>query len=246
MSDDDGKNHPSRFSTKPLYQQLHDALAKRISSEEWKPGAALPNETDLAREVGVSPGTMRKALDLLESEHLVTRRQGRGTFVNDQSSHELALRFTNIRDRHGARLADAVASDSIATGEASDIECGRLGLQPREPVYRIRRVRTSSGRPFIVDETTMPAARFPGLSDRKHRSQRICVLLGQYGVLPGRALEQVSIGAATPAVANVLGLAAGSPILVLDRIVYDLDDDPVEWRMAYCHLVDECYVAEMS
>ena len=67
----------TRFSTRPLYLQLRDALAERIAHGEWKPGTAIPNESDLAREFGVSSGTMRKALDMMEAEHLLTRRQGR-------------------------------------------------------------------------------------------------------------------------------------------------------------------------
>jgi len=68
----------SRFSTRPLYLQVRDALGERIAGGEWKPSTAIPNEGDLARQFGVSPGTMRKALDLLEAERLLTRRQGRG------------------------------------------------------------------------------------------------------------------------------------------------------------------------
>ena len=92
---------PSKFSTRPLYLQVRDALATRIAGGEWKPNAAIPNESDLAREFGVSSGTMRKALDLMEGERLLTRRQGRGTFVNDQSSEELAERFSNIHATGG-------------------------------------------------------------------------------------------------------------------------------------------------
>ena len=68
------------FSTRPLYLQLHDAPTERVASGQWKPRQALPNEGELAREFDVSVGTMRKALDLMEAERLVTRRQGRGTF----------------------------------------------------------------------------------------------------------------------------------------------------------------------
>ena len=56
---------PSRFLTRPLYLQVRDALAARIAGGEWKPNSAIPNEGDLAREFGVSSGTMRKALDLM-------------------------------------------------------------------------------------------------------------------------------------------------------------------------------------
>jgi GntR family transcriptional regulator len=63
---------------------------------------------DLAREFGVSSGTMRKALDMLEKERLVTRRQGRGTFINDQASGELAVRYSNIRARNGEHVGGEV------------------------------------------------------------------------------------------------------------------------------------------
>ena len=73
----------SRFSTRPLYLQVRDALGERISGGEWKPSTAIPNEGDLARQFGVSPGTMRrKALDLLESLHgaaIVLEDVDRGT-----------------------------------------------------------------------------------------------------------------------------------------------------------------------
>ena len=66
---------PARFSAAPLYEQVKDTIAQQIADGQWKPNLAMPNENELARVLGVSPGTMRKALDLLESEGLVVRRQ---------------------------------------------------------------------------------------------------------------------------------------------------------------------------
>jgi len=110
----------TRFSTRPLYLQLRDALAERIAHGEWKPGTAIPNESDLAREFGVSSGTMRKALDMMEAEHLLTRRQGRGTFVNDQSSDEMAMRFNNVRNREGQRVSGRVRTLETTEGKANE------------------------------------------------------------------------------------------------------------------------------
>src|SRR5262245_39030562 len=67
-----------RFSTRPLHLQLRDALLGRIVAGEWQVGARMPSESKLAQEYGVSPDTVRKALDLLERERVLTRRQGRG------------------------------------------------------------------------------------------------------------------------------------------------------------------------
>jgi GntR family transcriptional regulator len=236
----------TRFSTRPLYLQLRDALAERIAQGEWKPGTAIPNESDLAREFGVSSGTMRKALDMMEGEHLLTRRQGRGTFVNDQASDAMALRFSNIRDRSGERVTGRVKTSEISEGKATDKERDRLALQPNEAVYRVRRVRLHNDRPFMVEETSFPAALFPGLTGMKSPSHRITVLAQEYGLLLGKAEERISIGRAQPAVAADLGIAPDSSLLVVDRVVHGLDSRPVEWRIGYCHFADQYYLAEIG
>jgi GntR family transcriptional regulator len=236
----------TRFSTRPLYLQVRDALAERIAGGEWKPGAVLPNEGDLARESGVSPGTMRKALDLLEAERLVTRRQGRGTFVNDQSSEELAVRYSNIRGRDGARLIDQIRTLDVLEAAAGEDQCARLRLRSHERVYRVRRLRLAGGAPYMLEEVAMPVALFPGLSGQKSPSHRIVVLAQQFGILLGSGEERVTIGSASPEVAEALQLPAESPILILDRLVLTLDGRPAEWRLGHCRISDKYYLAEFK
>lgn len=234
------------LSTRPLYLQLRDVLAERIATGEWKPGIAIPNETDLAREFGVSPGTMRKALGLLEGERLVNRQQGRGTFVNDQGSEALAIRFSNLRGADGVRIAGLVQHSQITEGRASELECQRLRLRAQEPVYRTRRLRLRGEQPFMVEETSLPAALFPGLAAKRDPSHRIAVLAQQYGMLLGKASERVAIDRASPGIAEALGIAPGTSLMLLDRVVETLDGRPVEWRLARCHLASDYYLAEMS
>ena len=236
---------PGRFSNRPLYLQLRDALAGRIAGGEWKPGSAIPNESDLAREFGVSAGTMRKALDLMEGERLLTRRQGRGTFVNDQASDEFAARFNNLRAPDGSRVCDEVEAASITEGKATEPERDRLQLGADDAVFRIHRIRHHKGQVYLVEDASLPAALFPGLAQRSSVADRIIVLAQEYGLLLGKAAERVSLGQASATVAQTLGIAAGSPLMVLDRVVKTLDGRPIEWRMAYCHLVEKYYMAEM-
>ena len=91
----------SALAREPLYLQVCELLSRQIASGVWKPNAALPNELELARELGVSTGTVRKALERLEADRLVMRRQGRGTFVIDQTGPEAASRFERLRQRDG-------------------------------------------------------------------------------------------------------------------------------------------------
>lgn len=236
----------TQFSHRPIYLQLRDVLAARIATAAWKPGVAIPNEGDLAREFGVSPGTMRKALDLMEHERLVTRRQGRGTFVNDQSSDELALRFINIRTPNGDRLIGEVRSPQITDGVANELECARLCLPTGQRVYRIRRVRLSDDKPFMVEEASVPAALFPGLEQMSEFTHRIVCLAQKCGILLGKAEERISIASASPEVADALCVARGSPVTVLDRVVRAMDGQPVEWRVAWCDLAENYYLSLME
>jgi GntR family transcriptional regulator len=235
----------NRFATRPLYLQVRDALAARIAARQWKPSAVIPNEGDLAREFGVSSGTMRKALDLLEAERLLTRRQGRGTFVNDQASDELAVRYTRICGLDGARICADVAVTDVGEAAANEAECLRLRLEPQQRVCRVRRLRTFRGEPFMVEEVSMPAALFPGLAERRDLPPRIAVLAQQFGILLGKGEERLCVGAATPEVAEALKVAVHAPVLVLDRLVHALDGRPVEWRLGKGNLVGKYYVAEM-
>ncbi|MEL7030333.1 MAG: GntR family transcriptional regulator, partial [Pseudomonadota bacterium] len=54
--------HPERPGVRPLYQQVRELFLARISSGAWRPAEALPSEQALAAELGVSQGTVRKAL----------------------------------------------------------------------------------------------------------------------------------------------------------------------------------------
>lgn len=234
------------FSTRPLYLQVRDFVAEHIAKGQWKPGTAIPNEGDLAREFGVSPGTVRKALDLLEGERLVTRRQGRGTFVNDQCSKELANRFINIRGPNGDRIVGADNSGGIANGVANEMERMRLCLLAGERVSRMHRVRFANGKPFMVVEACVPSSLFPSIEQVEGDPGRIVSLAQRYGILLGKAEERISIATVSRDVAEALGVPRGSPIAALDRVVRDNHGRPVEWRMAWCDLAENYYLALMD
>ncbi len=235
------------FLRRALYLQVWDALAGRITSGAWKPGSAIPNESDLARDFGVSLGTIRKALKLMEAQRLVTRRQGLGTFVNDQAAHEFADRFSSFRTADGEPVCGQAKSLEIAKGAANELECTRLRLRADEAVYRIRRVRDHSGQVFMIEDVTLPAGLFPGLADKKAIADHIGALAQEYGILLGKVEERISMGIPQAAIANALLVAPGTPVMVLDRIVLTLDcPRPVEWRLVHCRLVNAYYLAEMG
>jgi GntR family transcriptional regulator len=230
-----------------LYLQLRDLLAERIAQGTWKAGAHIPNEMDLAREVGVSSGTVRKALELMEMQRLITRRQGRGTYVNDPSAAGLADRFRNIRGTGGDRIPGRVNLREITEGIATSLERERLRLPDDAAVFRIHRVSEHAGRNFLVEDITVPAALFASLLDRRAMIDDIVSLAQHHGILLGRGEERISTVVPSLAIAQALGVTAGVPVIMLDRVLFMLETNrPVEWRIAYFHLAESYYFSEIA
>jgi GntR family transcriptional regulator len=231
---------------KALYLQVRDALAERIASGQWKPGMPVANEGDLARELGVSGGTVRKALELMEAQRLITRRQGRGTFVRDQSSDDHAARFCRFRGSSGERLFSRASVPLIVTGAADEQESRRLRLEPGDAVHRMRKIRMYRGRVFMVKDAVVPAALFPGLPDRREVAGSIATLAHAYGILAGTGEERITLSAAIDDIAEALGVPCGTPVMHLDRVVLRLDGPPLEWSIAHCHVAEGHYLAEVG
>ena len=81
---------------KPLYAQVEEIIRKRLIDNYWKPGDVLPSEFDLARELSVSQGTVRKALNEMVAENLLERRQGLGTFVSEYTERRALFLYFNL------------------------------------------------------------------------------------------------------------------------------------------------------
>src|SRR5262245_11326593 len=230
---------------RPLYLQVCDLMADRIATRGWKSGSALLNEGDLAREFGVSAGTVRKALERLEQIGLIARRQGRGSFVRDERSGELAGRFATIRKPDGGSIGVNIGSMAIDGGAATAEECVRLQLAEGEAIWRIRRVLLDGDVPFMFEKASMPAGLFPGLEQQSHAAEGIALLARHFGILLGKGTENVVVQSASAEVSQVLGVAEGALVVVLDRVVLALDGRPIEWRMGWCNLAGKYYQAQL-
>ena len=77
---------------RPLYRQVKELLVRRIGDQVWAPGALIPSEQQIAAELGVSQGTVRKALDEMTAERLLVRRQGRAEAAPRRAARPRALR----------------------------------------------------------------------------------------------------------------------------------------------------------
>jgi GntR family transcriptional regulator len=224
---------------RPLYLQVRDALLERIKDGRWKPGANLPSEIDLYRQLGVSLGTLRKALSVLESEQLIVREPGRGTFVRQHQAGQGLGRFNPIRGIDGAPLRSDVRSRKVKLVSPTAAERAVLKLKPGEQVVRIQRIRMLDQRPLAYEQASLPDRRFPGLVGHDDIPDELEELAQNWGVILARAEAKVRVAPVTSAAAVALSLAERTPVLALERIAFDTDHEPVEVMAAYYDLREE-------
>jgi GntR family transcriptional regulator len=235
----------TRLAARPLYLQVRDVLVQRIVVGHWKPGATLPNETQLAQQLGISIGTVRKALDLMEVERIVTRRQGRGTFVNDYASAETTFPFSMFHNSEGQRISGFKQGRSISRGPAGAEEAARLGLRRGDEVIRVHRVRNHQEQTFMTEVCLLPAKFFTRLPE-DFGSYRLSALAQLNSILVGRADERVDIAPASDLHAVDLGVKEGTPLLRLDRVIFSDHEDALEWRVAHCFMRNERYLVRFN
>ena len=229
---------------RPLYAKVREQLIERIRSGAWKPGQLIPNEFEIAAEFGVSQGTARKAIEALASEHLVVRRQGRGTFVVEHTPAHVMFRFFNLYDAHQEQIIPDSGHAGAVVVRAPPEERAELRLGKNDKVIRIARVRTRDGRPFITETSTLPELLFPGIAELPEIPNTLYDLFQKsYGILVMRTDDRLSAVAADTGAAAALGVPVGAPLLKIDRVAFALDEKPVEWRVSYCHLGDGHYLA---
>jgi GntR family transcriptional regulator len=240
---------PAAPSFQPLYLQIKALLEKSLEAREWGPGAAIPSEIELAGRFGVSQGTVRKAIDALAADNLVVRRQGKGTFVTTHTEEQASsFRFLRIRHNDGHDEYPASRLLDIKRGKAGADAARLLELSPGDAVLILRRVLEWGGEPVVLDEITLPAALFRGLTrsryDAYHGSM-YGLFETQFGVRMLKAREHVSAIAADALSARVLGVAVGAPLLAVDRVTLTYGDRPVEVRRGLCNTLSHHYFNEL-
>lgn len=239
-----------RPDARPLYQQVEAILRDRIVARAWRPGDLIPREPDLATDLGVSPGTVRRALAALERAHLIERRQGRGTFVAQQTSEQALGQFFRLRDLAGRPVTPLTAVLSVEPGAATPEEAAALGLAPDAPVHRVRRSRRLDGWTRVSEAIALPAALFPGL-DLPLAPARLEVEIyvhyqRAHGIIVVRAEEALAARGATEEEARILGLEAGAPVLEVTRLAYDASGRAVERRVTVIDTAAHRYAVELE
>lgn len=244
--DDRAAEKPTAPSFQPLYVQIKALVTQSLEVGEWGPGEAIPSEHDLATRYRVSQGTVRKAIDALASEHMLVRRQGKGTFVATHTEEQLSMfRFLRIRPSDGVDQYPASRLIDLKRIKATAEVARLLWMKPGEAVVLLRRVLEYSGVPVVLDEITLPAALFKGMTRARYEAysgSTYSFFETQFGVRMVRAEERIKAIGADPSSAALLRVESGTPLLAVERVAYTYGDRPVEWRRGLCSTKNHFYL----
>ena len=231
----------------PLYQKLRRVLRGAIEDNRLAADEALPPERDLAAAFGVSRITVRKAVEALVSEGLLTRRQGAGTFVAPRAearvekSFSALSSFTEDMISRGRKPESAWLSRSA--GAVTPEEALTLGLSPGSLVYRFNRIRYADGEPMALEYSTIPGFCLPSelaVEDSLYDA------LDRHSARPARALQRLRAVLFTGEQAKLLGVAPGAPGLFIERRGFMRDGRPMEITQSYYRGDAYDFVAELQ
>lgn len=240
---------PASPTFSPLYRQIKSLLLQRLESGEWRPGEAIPSESELAIRFNVSQGTVRKAIDEMAAENLLVRRQGKGTFVATHDDARAFFRFLRLMPLDGGGQQSKSIPLECWRAKAGTEAARMLALNLGDPIVIVRRVLQFSGKPVVVDEIYLPGEVFGEISLellREYQGSLYSFFESRFGVRMIRAEERLRAVPADKVSAELLGVADGSPLLSVERVSFTYGDKPVEWRRGLYSTAEHCYFNELG
>ncbi|CAB3890689.1 HTH-type transcriptional repressor NagR [Achromobacter anxifer] len=219
----------------PLYARVETALAAEITAGSLSPGSQLPTEDQLIQRFAVSRTTVRKAVENLVARGLVEIRRGKGTFVTEPKLTQALTGLSGFVEDMKAlgRRATARLLDKRPVPATEDV-ARQLGVARGAMVYRIERVRLADGVALSFDETYLPLDIGEKVASNDLEAEPIFDLLELRYDLPLIEAEyQLEAVTADERVALALGIAAGSPIFLIERTSYTEGQRPVDYEKLY-------------
>ena len=230
-----------------IRESLRHELVRRIEAGEWRPSDRLPSEPTLAASMGVSRATLRDALRSLEEDGFVTRVQGSGTFVTHRPrmKNNLDINFgvTDLIRSMGMQPG----TERVRTFEvvATADEARFLAVPEGSPLRCLERVRTADGQPVVLSVDMVPLELLgdhPDLLERVGDGSVYHLLERELDIVIRQGIAAIRPANADDRLANRLHVPAGTLLLYLQQVDYDLDGRPVLLSHEH-HLADAFEIA---
>ena len=185
-----------KASAKPLYVQMEELFWGKLDSGEWSPGALIPSENELSHMYGISRTTVRNVITKLVQEEVLFRIPGKGTYVAEPKIVAQSLSYAGIRE-----------------------QLEKMGYEVSTRVLSITKKA-----PLSVHTSYIPAELCPDLGRHDIATEQMCTILSQdYGLHRAKTIETLESVPATAHEADLLNIAPGQPLLLLQDVIQNED-----------------------
>ncbi len=243
--------------TEPLYRQAKRELQKLIEARHYGPSETLPSEASLASALGISIGTLRHAVDELVHEHVLIRRQGKGTFVAPHNPARFLFQFFHVEPRwtFGDEVLDrrdeypSIECIHFEKAVPTEEEAMALRIKASDFVFRIENRLLLQDQVVMHDQLVLSVTLFRQLTEKRF-IERPNTIYGLYqtdfGITVLRAQERARAVSANRNSARVLGVPLGAPVMEVHRLALSFEDRPVEYRVSTINTRHHDYVNTLA
>ncbi|OVZ64727.1 hypothetical protein CDO44_00505 [Pigmentiphaga sp. NML080357] len=222
----------SRTLGTPLHHQIAAVIKDGIATGRYQPGERLPTEDALCKLFSVSRITVRRAMQGLEEQGLIERRQGDGTFVAESAS------VVSLQTPLAGFMEQVAESRALSTPRLESFEevaapphvrTGLL-LPEGERVMKLVRLRTRGSLPILHSTAWLPidvASRFKREDISRHA---LSELMARAGFPYFRIEAAAGAALADPVIARSLQVPIGSALVDVRRVAFDEHDRPIEYQ----------------
>lgn len=215
----------------PLYYQLISIIKRNLSVGILKTGDTIPSEAELCESLGISRSTVRQAIGELESEGLVVRCRGKGTFIckpKMNRSVQDVYSFSSEMRAMGLEPSSDVHKFQIV--KPSEAIAKSLELKDNnQDVYEIVRVRRANGEPLLLETTFFPIYILPGLTrDRLEKGSLYTMVKEEAGMIPHVAEETYESMIIDDKTASLLNCRKGMSGFFVERQTWSMTGELYE------------------
>lgn len=210
----------------PVYLQIAELLARRIKAGHWREGERLPTEAELASQLHVAVGTLRKALAQLSKQGVLERIQGSGTYVRQSVGTRQIYELFRLELTTGPGLPTAHILDVSLLDRPSHVPV--FGLGPSQQVWRVRRMRSLSQTPVALEEIWFDACHAPSLSAGE-LGDSMYLFYQRFGLWIARVEDRLSAAPAPAWASPPCALRPGQAAGFIERLSWTANNEVAEY-----------------
>tara|TARA_B110000967_G_scaffold140932_1_gene144047 strand:- start:1870 stop:2592 length:723 start_codon:yes stop_codon:yes gene_type:complete len=219
---------------KKLYQTVIDFINNQISSGELSIGDLIPSESQLSKLLGVSVGTVRKAIDKLEHTKVLYRQHGKGTYISDHGFDNSIFNFFSYGNQSDPALQIKKTTPVRKKIKANALIAKELEItESDDVVYLERRGFIDNQNPIIIEKSWWILSAIEGLQEPSLHIPDVLyvVIFKEFGTQINYSQEVLTAGIADEEIAKILQISQGDPVVILNRHSYAKDKGLVEYRI---------------